>query len=71
MHASIYKMKVKKGDRISEGDILVILEAMKMEVNVATTTAQAGLVVQSIVVGPGDIVKPGDTIMVLSDSEQE
>lgn len=66
MHASIYKIKVQKGDSINEGDILVILEAMKMEINIGASTDQAGLVVASVVVAPGDIVKPGDVVIVLS-----
>lgn len=66
MHASIYKIKVQKGDRINEGDVLVILEAMKMEINIAAPPDQAGSVVASVVVAPGDIVKPGDVVIVLS-----
>ncbi|KAM3498100.1 hypothetical protein MY10362_008564 [Beauveria mimosiformis] len=66
MHASIYKIKVQKGDTIREGDVLVILEAMKMEINITVSAAQAGLVVESVIVAPCDIVKPGDVLMVLS-----
>lgn len=71
MHASIYKIKVQKGDRIKEGDILVILEAMKMEINIAASPDQVGLVVASVVVAPGDIVKPGDVVIVLSRPDEE
>ncbi|KYK54810.1 urea amidolyase [Drechmeria coniospora] len=70
MHASIYKIKAQKGDVIKAGDIMVILEAMKMEVNVAASTTQTGMMIQSIVVALGDIVKPGDTLMVLSPSSE-
>ncbi|OAA34507.1 Allophanate hydrolase subunit 2 [Beauveria brongniartii RCEF 3172] len=66
MHASIYKIKVHKGETIREGDILIILEAMKMEINMRVSAAQAGLVVESVTVAPCDIVKPGDVVMVLS-----
>ncbi|KAM3446974.1 hypothetical protein MY3296_009164 [Beauveria thailandica] len=66
MHASIYKIKAQKGDTIREGDVLVILEAMKMEINIKVSAAQAGLVVESVIVAPCDIVKPGDVVMVLS-----
>ncbi|OAA55168.1 Allophanate hydrolase subunit 2 [Cordyceps fumosorosea ARSEF 2679] len=68
MHASIYKIKAQKGDTISEGEILVILEAMKMEVNVRASESQAGLIVEGILAAPGDIVKPGDALMVLSQT---
>ncbi|KAM3501559.1 hypothetical protein MY11210_009338 [Beauveria gryllotalpidicola] len=66
MHASIYKIKVQKGETIREGNILVILEAMKMEINIRVSAAQAGLVVESVIVAPCDIVKPGDVVIVLS-----
>ncbi|KAM4056606.1 carboxyltransferase domain-containing protein [Hirsutella rhossiliensis] len=66
MHASVYKIHVQNGDAIEAGDVLFTLEAMKMEVNVAASTAQAGLAIESIVVAPGDVVKPGETLMVLS-----
>ncbi|KAM3460987.1 hypothetical protein NHJ6243_005434 [Beauveria neobassiana] len=66
MHASVYKIKVQKGETIREGDVLVILEAMKMEINIRVSAAQAGLVVESVIVAPCDIVKPGDVVIVLS-----
>lgn len=59
-------MKVGKGYVLREGDVTIILEAMKMEISVGVSAPQAGLVVQSILVAPGDIVKPGDTMLVLS-----
>lgn len=66
MHASIYKIKIQKGDTLNNGDIMLILEAMKMEINIAVSAAQAGLVVDSVVVAPGDVVKPGDVLVVLA-----
>ncbi|PHH91281.1 hypothetical protein CDD83_1091 [Cordyceps sp. RAO-2017] len=66
MHASVYKIRAQKGSAIKAGDVLLVLEAMKMEVNVAASEGQLGLVVTSIVVAPGDVVKPGDTLVVLS-----
>ncbi|KAM3477208.1 hypothetical protein MY5147_002810 [Beauveria neobassiana] len=66
MHASVYKIKVQKGETIREGDVLVILEAMKMEINIRVSAAQAGLIVESVIVAPCDIVKPGDVVIVLS-----
>ncbi|ATY60631.1 Allophanate hydrolase subunit 2 [Cordyceps militaris] len=66
MHASIYKIKIQKGDTLNKGDIMLILEAMKMEINIAVSAAQAGLVVDSVVVAPGDVVKPGDVLVVLA-----
>ncbi|UNI17682.1 Urea carboxylase [Purpureocillium takamizusanense] len=69
MHASIYRMHAKRGCSIKEGEVLAVLEAMKMEVNVVATRAQVGLTIESIVCVQGDLVKPGDTMIVLSRSQ--
>ena len=66
MHASVYKIRVQKGDVIKAGDLLLVLEAMKMEVNIAASKEHEGLQVGGIVVGSGDIVKPGDTLLVFA-----
>lgn len=42
---------------------------MKMEVNVLATSAQDGLTVESIVVVPGDVVRPGDTMIVTARAQ--
>ncbi|KJZ77167.1 hypothetical protein HIM_03488 [Hirsutella minnesotensis 3608] len=68
MHASVYKIPALKGSVLGQGDVLVVLEAMKMEVNVTAPPTQTGLVVANIVVAPGDVVKPGDTLLVLSQA---
>lgn len=65
MHASVYKIPAQKGAIVAAGDILLVLEAMKMEINLLATAEHAGRRIASIVVGRNDIIQPGDTVIVL------
>nr|WP_261912713.1 biotin/lipoyl-containing protein [Salmonella enterica] len=51
------------GQTVAEGDVLLILEAMKMETEIRA--AQAGTV-RGIAVKSGDAVSVGDTLMTLA-----
>jgi acetyl-CoA carboxylase biotin carboxyl carrier protein len=62
MVASVLRVEVKKGARILEGDTLVVLESMKMEIPVF---APADGVVVEIRVQEGQTVHEGDVIAVL------
>lgn len=62
MPGVVLEVKVKVGDSVSDGDVLVILEAMKMENEV---TSPATGVVKSINVSVGATVNTGDTMVVL------
>ena len=57
---NIFKVKVSVGQQVQEGDVIVILEAMKMETEVRA--AKSGTVT-SITVKEGDAVKVGDTLL--------
>ncbi len=59
---SIVAIKVQVGDRVNEGDTLIILEAMKMENEVS---APASGTVKAINVAVGASVNTGDVMMVL------
>lgn len=63
MPGSIIDIAVKPGDSVKEGDVLLVLEAMKMENEI--TASQTGTVVK-IDVQIGDTVDGGETLMVLS-----
>ncbi|EGP05168.1 oxaloacetate decarboxylase [Pasteurella multocida subsp. gallicida str. Anand1_poultry] len=63
MSGNIWKVVAKEGQKVAEGDVLLILEAMKMETEIRAS--QAGTV-QSIHVKAGDTVAVGDTLMTLS-----
>ena len=62
MVANVWKVVVAQGDQVSDGDTLVILESMKMEIPVLTESA--GTVTQ-LAVGEGDVVQEGDLIAVI------
>ncbi|PXX69014.1 biotin-dependent enzyme [Nocardia tenerifensis] len=59
----VYQVVVKVGDTVKEGDTLVILESMKMEIPVL---AEVGGTVTSIGVKEGDAIKAGHLIAVIS-----
>ena len=62
MVANVWKVVVNEGDEVAEGDTLVILESMKMEIPVIT---EAGGTVKELKVAEGDVVQEGDVIAVV------
>ncbi len=64
MVANVWKVVVAEGDTVEEGDTLVILESMKMEIPV---TAEAAGRVLAVAVAEGEVVGEGDLVAVLSD----
>lgn len=60
---NIWKVQVAPGQAVQEGDVLVILEAMKMETEVRA--ARAGTV-STVDVKEGDAVQVGDTLLTLA-----
>jgi acetyl-CoA carboxylase biotin carboxyl carrier protein len=62
MVANVWKVVAKAGDAVEEGDTLVILESMKMEIPVI---AESDGVVKQIAVNEGDVVQEGDLIAVV------
>jgi biotin carboxyl carrier protein len=59
MVANVWKVVAAKGDSVDDGDTLVILESMKMEIPVLTESSG---VVAEIAVNEGDVVQEGDLI---------
>jgi acetyl-CoA carboxylase biotin carboxyl carrier protein len=62
MVANVWKVVKAAGDTIEEGDTLVILESMKMEIPVI---AESDGVLRELAVGEGDVVQEGDLIAVI------
>ncbi len=60
---NIWKILVKAGDTVSEGDVLLILEAMKMETEVKAPRAGQ---ITSVNVKEGASVAVGDSLLSLS-----
>lgn len=59
---NIFKVNVGVGQQVKEGDVIVILEAMKMETEIRA--AQSGTV-SAVTVKEGDAVKVGDQLMII------
>jgi len=60
---NVFNVAVDVGDNVSEGEIILVLEAMKMETEIRSTST--GIVTQ-IFVASGDAVKVGDVLLTLS-----
>jgi biotin carboxyl carrier protein len=59
MVANVWKVLVAEGDAIAEGDTLVILESMKMEIPVI---AEVSGTVRTVAVTEGSVVQEDDLI---------
>jgi acetyl-CoA carboxylase biotin carboxyl carrier protein len=59
---TVWKVEVKVGDTVEEGDTVAILESMKMEMPVE---AEDPGTVREILVEEGQAVSEGDTLVVL------
>lgn len=62
MPGSILEINIEKGEIVNEGDLLIVLEAMKMENEI--TAAQSGTV-KEIKVSVGDSVDAEDVLLVI------
>jgi acetyl-CoA carboxylase biotin carboxyl carrier protein len=62
MVANVWKVMVAEGDPVSDGDTLVILESMKMEIPVLS---EVNGTVAKLAVSEGDVVQQGDLIAVV------
>lgn len=62
MQGTIVKVLVEVGQEVSEGDAVVVLEAMKMENNI---NADKSGTVSEVRIGPGDTVGAGDVVVVI------
>ena len=63
MVANVWKVLVATGDTVSEGDTLVILESMKMEIPVEAPESGT---VSEVRVLEGGVVQEGDVIAVIA-----
>jgi acetyl-CoA carboxylase biotin carboxyl carrier protein len=63
MVANVWKVLVSEGDHVDDGDTLVILESMKMEIPVL---AESPGVVTQLHVAEGDVVQEDELIAEIS-----
>lgn len=62
MQGMILKLKVAKGDKVNKGDVVAVLEAMKMENDIHSPESGT---VEDIFVEEGDTVGTGETLMII------
>jgi len=64
MPGKVSKVNVKVGDQAKKGDVLLILEAMKMQNEIS---APLDGTVKAVNISGGDNVKPGQVLVILSN----
>ena len=62
--ASVFKLEVAAGDRVEEGQSLIVLESMKMEIPVVAPRAGE---VAELLVSEGEMVEEGAVVARLAD----
>jgi acetyl-CoA/propionyl-CoA carboxylase biotin carboxyl carrier protein len=66
MQGSVWKIPVKAGQQVVEGEVITIIEAMKMENEI---TAHKAGVIAELPISEGDLVRSGDVLAVIADAE--
>ncbi len=62
MVANVWKVVAAEGDTVADGDTLVILESMKMEIPVL---AEGAGTLARMAVAEGDVIQEGDLIAII------
>ncbi len=62
MVANVWQVVASEGDSVADGDTLVILESMKMEIPVIAESAGT---VTKLAVAEGDVIQEGDLIAII------
>lgn len=66
MQGTIVKIHVANGDEVAEGDLVVVLEAMKMEQPI---TAHRSGIVTGLQIGVGEVISSGGVICEIADPQ--
>ncbi len=64
MQGNVWKIPVKAGQQVVEGEVVTIIEAMKMENEI---TAHKAGVIAELPISEGDVVRSGDVLAVIRD----
>lgn len=62
MAGSVWKILVKNGDAVTEGQEVVVLESMKMEIPIVAESAGT---VSDVKINESDFVNEGDVLVVI------
>ena len=63
MQGTVVEVKVAEGQAVKSGDTLIVIESMKMEVEIAST---ADGVVKAVKVSKGDQLEEGQTVVIVA-----
>ena len=66
--ANVWKVQVEQGNDVKADQIIVILEAMKLEINVNAPEDVGNAKVEMLLVRPGDSIKSGGRLALLRKS---
>jgi urea carboxylase len=66
VHGSVWQLRVEVGKQVARGDVLMVLESMKMEIAIEAPVAGT---VCNVLVTEGRPVQPGQALIALSASE--
>ena len=65
MQGNVWRVQVEQGQQVAEGDVVTIIEAMKMENEI---TAHKSGVISELPIAVGDSVRSGDTLAIIKDA---
>jgi len=65
VNANVWKVQVEEGSELKEDQIVVILEAMKLEINVNAEPDMVGAKVEKLLVKPNDVIDAGKPLILL------
>ncbi|KAK4693476.1 urea carboxylase, partial [Lecanoromycetidae sp. Uapishka_2] len=64
LNANVWKVTAEEGNEVGAGDVVAILEAMKLEISVRAEDGMKGKV-EKLLVRPGDVVNAGDPLVLI------
>jgi urea carboxylase len=67
--ANVWKVQIEQGQDVKSNDVVVILEAMKLEINVNVPEGNGKAKVEKLLVQPGETIKAGGHIALLRRQE--
>lgn len=65
LNANVWKVEVNEGDQVKPDHVVVILEAMKLEIAVRPEPAAVGTKVEKVLVQQGDSIEAGKPLLLV------